>query len=167
MKKILVLTLVLGIASLASAALDLGDIDGVSYSVGAGNVATITVSKDIVGLLWNLKPDAGSLAAVDLTFSGDFGVTSAGAWNGTEGLMDGISASTTVPFQGTILTVDFDDSATKAELVNYYYADSNITWTTADGGKVFITGYEMTLIPEPMTMGLLGLGGLFLARRKK
>ena len=162
MKKILVLTLVLGIASLATAGLDLAGLDNIDYSV-SGQTVTITVDKDITGFGMSLKTDNGSQPSVDIDSRFSTGLYD-GYWTGSQ--LESISASkgSDLTFQGTIISIDVAAGVTSIDLIaDGYGAKSSIDWN--DSSVTDMTGYTMT-IPEPMTMGLLGLGGLFLRRKK-
>lgn len=162
MKKLLALTLVLGIASLATAGIDLASINGLSYAV-EGNKLTVSSTVGVIGYLFNLQADNGS-ALTNGTVAGGFaavnfaGIDQYGIWTGASA-----SVGTANPLTGPIFSIDFTPGTQKLLFV-YSSGDPSIT---IGGEAITLTGYEMTIVPEPMTMGLLGLGSLFLARRKK
>ncbi len=94
----------------------------------------------------------GGLAAIDTTYmNSGFGFVAApaaGDW----------SESTDVD-EGTWLT--FDISPLDGAAVGDTY-DIQIL----DGSFEYVSSFIVEVVPEPMTIGLLGLGGLFLRRRK-
>ena len=123
MKKAFILSLVLGIMSLASAATEI--VPSLEYEV-SGNTLTLIATSPVIGYLLNLKADDGSLLS-DSTLNPHFGVASynyPGQWNNTGYLpngMLGVSASVGLnPYlTGTIYSVDF---ASTAQSIKFVYA---------------------------------------------
>lgn len=159
MKKMLVLALVLGIASLASATVT---VSVSSNTVAVGGTVTVSVSSDntdgyvkyldmvkgtaTLGTVSKL-PAAGAQADVIDYSTGtlyDIGLTAADFTNTpTAGIHFTVLATATGNV-GDTFTLD---------LLNDQTFDVASTQT-------------VTIIPEPVTMALLGIGGLFLRRRK-
>ena len=165
MKKLLVLALVLGVASLANAGLAF-TVGGVEYASGS----TVAIDgQTTIGLVNDTEfdgvPDVAYIEVApgaEVVGSGTVGTVLPGTWSIVDyGLSYGLyywQISNTVAgvgdsLVGTMFTVDVAGPTT----LNVYQSD----WATIIGS------IELASIPEPMTMGLLGLGGLFLARRKK
>ena len=168
MKKILVLMLVLGITSMASAALTLSG----PTQVVVGQTVTITLSADAesvavgdYGYVYVGGPGADPVSMITMLTAM------------TDGLMSGVNytgntysyfyfvgadspADTTPPYlsAGDWLTFDVTASVTP----NLSVIGISVVSAMGYSGD----SHNITVIPEPMTIGLLGLGGLFLRRRK-
>ena len=172
MKKLLVLILVLGLCSAANAALtDIEiDVDG-SH---AGATITVATGGTISIEMYSGNTDAGlgyyalednslySLANyVVTTNAGDQGSYS-GPFTSTYvpgyqliGLTVSATASGTIT-PGTMFLVDFTAGSSTGTVDVILYDSSVVTMDTA----------TINIVPEPMTIALLGLGGLFLRRRR-
>ena len=165
MKKLIVAMLVVGLASVASAGLALDVfVDGAPYAdnVSAGSVVTLNFKDTVGGALMggfgavNIGIDQGTFTSVT-AHPGTLG-------NGFTGAADGAGFAVTgdmtymftpAPADNVVLSIVFEATGTPIEVAvagGYNAAD--------------ISGLSTTLVPEPMTLGLLGLGGLFLRRRK-
>ncbi len=183
MKKLLIFMLVLGMASAASALTVNLSLDGstaapVSVNVTPGSTTTIYIISDTSGasgdywtyLEWNL-PSAGSM-----------GVTFGGLPNADIFAAAGNTASIT-DWSGAIVDVEFNaaDSGGNVAAGTHFKFDMTIgggaatdgsddfnIWTTKpnDGSYPVDDVLTINIIPEPMTIALLGLGGLFLRRRR-
>ena len=160
MKKLLIFMLVLGVASTASAVTVLDDIrldlSGTTLTVvgltaGAsfdGGIYDEAVTIESYTTPKTVNSNAGSLGAIDL-FSGT-GYNGFDITVGSTGLED--PAWPVVA--GDWFTVEY--SGDVGDVMQIY--DYGVSATVAVG--------TLNIVPEPMTIALLGLGGLFLRRRK-
>jgi hypothetical protein len=170
MKKLLVLLMVLGLVSSAQAALTL---NLSSASIAVGGTTTLTIVSDNVDnwqdnlilsedvMAWNAPVAAdwgtgtasgignigaigynagGYHAAIDVLVASNLGTTDVVAGTQFSIVITGMNAGT--------IYVSLQDPTTQAEV-------------TTNGAPL-----ALVVTPEPMTMALLGLGGLFLRRRK-
>ena len=165
MRKLLVLILVLGLASAANAMLiEVDGQEGDSFEVDITSTITV-VSEDAsswFGYIIVEEGGAGSLEnALRLDAAGDIGAFSAYSEAGW-GIGYELTASmspTGVPALAAGSQFSFDylgsigDTATISLFVDPEY-------TTP------IASVNVTIVPEPMTVVLLGLGALFLRRRR-
>jgi hypothetical protein len=170
MKKLLALMLVLCLASVASATISM-DVSG-TVDIVIGNTLTVTVSSSdsnpwngyiIIqeggdGALSNgVVLDTGNLSDTQPYSEDDWGI----GYSMVAGTTDVINFPVVV---GDQFSYDYDTTGMN-------YGDTAILSLWDDG-----VGYEpdqdeqgialLNVIPEPMTIALLGLGGLLLRRRK-
>ena len=164
MKKLLVLALVLGLASVASAALTWSVS---SVSVGLNESATVQISSSTAttyagGPAW-VGNDASTVAEIT-------GISALAAAGGNAAIQDPTATTwagwwtvnaldTEEPF--TIASGNQWDVTIKGLAVGSYVIGSDFYASAGANDSLTIT-----VIPEPMTIALLGLGGLFLRRRK-
>lgn len=165
MRKMLVLILVLGLASAANAMLiTVDDQEGESFEVDLTTTITV-VSEDAsswLGYIIVEEGGAGSLEnAVILNAAGDLGAAAAyteAGW-GTGFELSASMGPTADPAIAAGSQFSFDyvgavgDTATISLFLDPEY-------TTP------VASVTVTVVPEPMTVILLSLGGLFLRRRR-
>ena len=166
MKKLLVLTLVLGIASLASATLTLSG----PLSVNVGETISITITEDdtdasaatkylVISDTTKADFDVPSLGGVDypypLTEFGSVHIENAGA--------EFASFSWTPTATGGNVggSFVFQITGAAAGAISLSGIDAQTGATVVDPISISITE-----IPEPATMAILGLGALLLRRKK-
>ena len=176
MKKVLVLMLVLGIASLATAGLT-ASIDGTSVApsgslnIDIGAASTTTVNKMQVKATITAGTGTASFSTTGVTLN-DPGFQAALTWNVDSASVMEIKGANifgdstiTDPYTfvdnlklvgGTAGTVTLDIIVS---------ASSVLGDGTMDAGTSLLS-QTITVVPEPATMALLGLGGLLLRRKK-
>jgi hypothetical protein len=165
MRKMLVLFLVLGLASAANAMLiTVDEQEGESFEVDIETTITV-VSEDTsswLGYIIIEEGGAGSLEnVVILDAAGDLGAAEAyseAGWGTGYQLSASMSPAGDPPIAvGSQFSLDYvgdvGDTATISLFVDPEY-------TTP------VASVNVTVVPEPMTILLLGLGGLFLRRRR-
>jgi hypothetical protein len=164
MRKLLILFFVLGLASTANALLiNVDDLEGESFEVDTQ--ATITVvSEDTSSWLGYIIIEEGGAGSLENVVILDAAGDSASAGPYTEvGWGAGFELTTAATTDnppisvGTQFSLDYvgevGDTATISLFVDPEY-------TTP------VASVNVTVVPEPMTIILLGLGGLFLRRRR-
>ena len=159
MKKAFVLSVILGVVSLASAWLD---IDGLSYIV-SGNTLTF-YGEDVSGFAFNLQANDSSELGNDIIPAG-FSTANHGVWYGSYGQLLGAGASigTGDPITGVIYSFDFTPGTTNITFI--YSSLAGTSQINMGGQAIDLTGHSF--IPEPGTMALLGVGGIFLVHRRE
>jgi len=170
MKKLLVLALVLGVAGLASAGLmtvsqdtsNTGSVSGSGYAIVGGEPefsgvyvaiagATPTMVVNYAGNNTTVNDVTGDVAAaIEEALSLDAGTIGYVAWYD---FTDTVAPPNTKLPNGLLLSLTGTGAAT--------------VWVfdAADGSPLG-DDFPLTFVPEPMTLALLGLGGLFIRRRK-
>jgi hypothetical protein len=160
MKKFLVLALVLSVASLANA--------GLSLTINPAGTQ-ITLSSD-TGLIGGIDMGLGLIGNVTL---GDITMRTAGAPVAAPIIFDYTyadlgGAEGGLPWVGGLKTIKWGDpdpiNAAPAG-VWFTIAVSGIGTVDLTDGNGGALGQTLAVTPEPMTMLLLGLGGLFLRRK--
>lgn len=165
MRKILMLFLVLGLASAANAMLiKVDDLEGESFEVDLESTITV-VSEDPSSWLGYLIIEEGGAGTLEnpviLDAAGDTAAateyTEAGWGTGYELTASMSPSGSPAIAAGNQFSFDYigevGDSATISLFVDPEY-------TTP------VASVDLTVVPEPMTILLLGLGGLFLRRRR-
>ena len=165
MRKLLILFLVLGLASAANATLIKVDgLEGDSFEVDTQTTITV-VSEDTsswLGYLIIEEGGAGSLENVAvLDAAGDLGAaspyTEAGWGTGFE-LSAAMGPTADPPIAvGDQFSLDYIGSIGDTATISLF-VDPEYT--------IPVASVNVTVVPEPMTIVLLGLGGLFLRRRR-
>ena len=170
MKKMLVLALVLAVAGLANANLVLGwDVAAQKVTLSSDAViaggAGINNGLGVIGAELGVVtfPVRAELAGIDPTV---------GQYTGAQAIELGL------PYDGGIVIAAWGKPLVDSPAGDWMYAtivsnkvltvgtaaNALVTVALTDGDGV-ATGANLYLVPEPMTMGLLGLGALFLRKK--
>jgi hypothetical protein len=182
MKKLMILTLVMLMASMATATISLEvDVADEKDSYVYSDVITINLvtDDDVVGVLIDaIKDDAGGTAQEPQVFNTAFGSTIPGTLNVNGLLVEYMSANVTsvptVPATGVLYSFEYHvpDVPHSTIITIETYADGSnyflpwIDFLDGSWAEGHLAPLEIHVTPEPMTVALLGLGGLFLRRRK-
>jgi hypothetical protein len=163
MKKVLVLMLVLGLASAANAALVLSPDELTISDVGLTGVVYAGNDADGGYEAWVEISDPGIA-----NFEGDPAFTEGGNPNGDSTLTAYPEYGAWYDFIVSSLSPDAPVVAGDHLAINLVGVSMGQTQVNlyADDGETLMGSSVVTVVPEPMTIALLGLGGLFLRRRK-
>ena len=190
MKKLVCLMIVLAVVSFASAATVKFDAPGaiagkVSAAQGEKVVISIIADFDVANLVITIGADGGAAEALGTLNANIKTMPNPGTLrNGSGILIDRISGSQGVQF-GDVPVAAYQSLYTftfVAPMVDGLYTITYKTGATpfppppvpyscaidGVGGAIALTSIESLIVdvPEPMTIALLGLGGLFIRRRK-
>lgn len=168
MKKLLMLVLVLGLATVSNAAITL-DLAASNLNVAAGEVLTISVSSDTSGAAGNywcyLEQNLPSIATVsDLAATAAAGNIASITDYGTPSFMD-MELAANDSAGGVVAGLHFTGTVTISS--SALLGDSVDIWVTGANDPTYSPQDTITLtvIPEPATIALLCLGGLLLRKK--
>lgn len=167
MKKLLVLMLVLGLASAANAAVSLS-IDGVNPTDGTedileGSTITLSILSDD-DQPWMME--ASVLKVVNVLGTPAF-TAAAGSMAGYNDWSDGSLYIYEISTGGTDPDYPTPGVQWTMALTTSGALGSHFTVDLGEYMEPVTSSIDFTVIPEPMTIALLGLGSLFLLRRRK
>jgi hypothetical protein len=180
MKKVLITLLVLGIASVANADLMLG-MDGapISGDIDVSDVVQVMGEEPVPAQANLYVAGFGDVFVTGATLIYDYGLSEAQlgddyaaflGYPNKQALLDDFEAFGLTDISD-ILAVTFASTSVPQEPLTGLLVDG-ITLSGTGGtldlidADTFTTLQSVTVVPEPMTIALLGLGGLFLRRRK-
>ena len=162
MRKLLIVLLVFGLASVANATVLSWSTNTVSVGIGSSVVVQLTAD-DATGYdpKW-VGADASTVAEISAISA----LTAAGPDSQVKD-----PAATTWAGWWTVMALDLDPTSGGAVAAGDHFdvtIDGLALGTYNIGADTYGTNdiLAITVVPEPMTLMLLGLGGLFLRRRK-
>lgn len=167
----LTLLLVLGLASAASAT--------VSYVQVGDALPGGTFVINVNGLKTDMAWAEGLYTSDGTQGSGLMDITGVTMYNGSgevlEGYLaaaiyfpsyDGADLEAAVPLEGEVGSGNGTWFSLDVSVSSGAVVDDILTFSRVDSSYTEIGTFGVTVVPEPMTIALLGLGGLFLRRRK-
>jgi hypothetical protein len=171
MKKLLVLAMVLSMASMASATMTLVSADS-EVLIGGTTTIAITGQDEAQGGYY-MGIDLGSAGNATLNIDNavvDW-VGSAGnlAWEDDPDISGILNTQNPHIAISLVDLVDPQDPLTGTIIHGIVFtgvAEGIVTVNILDGVGGLIGGVDINVTPEPITIGLLGLGAMFLRRRK-
>ncbi len=189
MKKLIVIALILALAPLANATmLRYAGGTGVTYNetlaryeVEKGETFTINVMSDVAtaNFVLNVKSDNHTVLVGLVNDLFNLTNIDGQQFNGVSPVVDlmiykasGGVSSTSVP--NTEIMYSFTAGAGPTEGVVWHFNSMATNGGSGpnqavklNGTTIVMSEFAVTVIPEPMTIALLGLGGLFMLRRRK
>jgi hypothetical protein len=165
MKKLLILMLVFGITSAANATVLSWSVDDITITIGDSAVVQLVSDDDLAYAAKWVGQEPSTFAVID---------SIVGLANAGDAPVIKDPTLTVYPGWWTVEALDFEPPSTIAPGAQYdvtitglalgtYLIDSD-SYGTGGGFNDVLT---INVVPEPMTIALLGLGGLFLLRRRK
>ena len=175
MKKLLILMLVLGLASTASATLSFSP-SGVQLNTPAGAFSVDVVSTDNAMYTWYVALTGSTYGSItEVTVMGGApDPDGAPAGNDATAVLLGDLAGFYSVYM--IEALDMSEPFDSVQPGTQFVVNLNFTSVTPadtlqlvllDPATTVMDSTTLSGIPEPMTIALLGLGGLFLLRRRK
>ena len=163
MKKMLVLMLVLGMASIANATILTWTADSITItSIGGTSVVQLVADNaDIYAYAKWVGANPAGIATITNIVARAAAGPDADVKNPSQ---------TADPGWWTVQSLDFTPPSSVAAGAQYDVTVKGLALGTFAVGSDALGTNDMlniTVIPEPMTVALLGLGGLFLLRRRK
>ena len=166
MKKMLILMLVLGFASTASASLVLLSVDG---ATAAGDTVQILEGATITLSVISDGPDPWLMEVSTLVSGATLGLPTATAAAGGMADYADYSDATMWDYElatGGVISLPTAGVQWTMDLTAVAPRDSQFTVDLGEYGAAPADSILFEVIPEPVSILLLGLGGLFLRRRK-
>jgi len=174
MKKMLILAMVLALATSASAvsvSVVSGGLSAIDVAPGATVVVDLVSDTDCTGIVaFNVSGDAALTLPSNGTFNSFLDFVTSDALADLEAISTATSGS--IAAGSSIFSFSFVaptvvgtyniDTGFDADWVSFFDAAAVDQWANVVDGD----SLAVTVVPEPMTIALLGLGGLFLRRRK-
>ena len=167
MKKLLIFMLVLGIATVANATIMLsvnGDTDIDYIEIDICSTVLIDIHSDNLPPCYEAwlsidRPDCGEWSSGMTIYPAAGGMATAVDWGDTWWKLTGAGAPPDEPEAGKHFEIEYHCTGCYCQEVTIILWDENYT--------VELDTVTIHQVPEPATIALLGLGGLFLVRRRK
>ena len=175
MKKLLVLLMVLAIASIANATISLSQVGTATLENGWTQRVDIVAADETGASSWMLAVVGVGMDAGTMLYTGNKAAITTVEDGDAIAVLNG-SIATYIETHTDFLGGELDD----ADFLEFQYTDP-VVIPNGICASYIVTGYSeiylidsnfepvvdaVIVIPEPITVALLGLGGLFLRRRK-
>jgi hypothetical protein len=167
MKKLLVLVMILGLCTVTNAAIVSLSLDGVTAAgddadIMKGTPITLSVISDTADYAWLMEV---SVLKANATLGTPALTAKAGGMAGFNDYSDASVWDYELSIAGAPGSVQAGEQVTMS-LTGTGLVGSTFVVNLGPYGAAPVDSIEFSIVPEPVTIGLLGLGALFLRRRK-